>query len=431
MVSAWVCVLHAIALLQNVVLASAKVQRGVFDSRSSSSLDNHHWQFVSKFGYAIGEGRYRMRTRLLEGSELPESPYLDFHVFLDEHWGKVEALPSCSLRRAEARRTQALYLSRPGEWSTWTAGTLYQKVRPHIWYFAVSDCNHELAAPLSFEYEIHTTQVDGSEFSMEMRNMMSWNIIVLGCLTALIARYSARCRAFASSAGGLHQVIWVLTAAIALQFIGQALHTLHLWKYQSDGTGIVALDLLSEVLFMLSQVVQTTLLIAISMGYTLLPSREGRMEVVKGIALLSLVIHAALVSFGKLQDESACKYHENEGAVGWVLMSVRLLLLSWFVLASQESQREGGLRLHDFLQRFRLAGTVYFLAYPLLFVVVQVFAPYLQHPIMQIGLFSMQTASYIWLAELFLSRGTYFKVSALSTSLLPGSRGAGMFDKLS
>jgi len=209
------------------------------------------------------------------------------------------------------------------------------------------------------------------------------------------------------------------------------LHTVHLWWYQADGIGSKSVDMLSEILFMLSQVVQTTLLIAISMGYTLLPSREGRMVVVKWIALLSLVIHAALVSFGKLQDESACKYHENEGAVGWVLMSVRLLLLSWFVLASQESQKEGGLRLHGFLQRFRLAGTVYFLAYPLLFVVVQAFAPYLQHPIMQIGLFSMQTASYVWLAELFLSRGTYFKVSALSTSLLPGSRGAGMFDKLS
>merc|ERR1712072_921946 len=153
------------------------------------------------------------------------------------------------------------------------------------------------------------------------------------------------------------------------------------------------------------------------MGYTLLPSRGGRLIIVKWIALLSLFIHAALVSFSKLQDESACKYHENEGAVGWVLLSVRLLLLSWFVFAVQASQQQGGLRLHDFLQLFQVAGTIYFLAYPLLFMVVQIFAPYLQHPIMQIGLLAMQTASVVWLAELFLSRGTYFKISALSTSL--------------
>merc|ERR1719198_45744 len=116
------------------------------------------------------------------------------------------------------------------------------------------------------------------------------------------------------------------------------------------------------------------------MGYTLLPSRGGRLVIVKWIALLSLFIHAALVSFGKLQDESACKYHENEGAVGWVLLSVRLMLLIWFDFAAQASQQKGGLRLQNFLKRFRIAGCIYFLAYPVLFVFVQILAPYLQHP---------------------------------------------------
>merc|ERR1712146_767294 len=158
------------------------------------------------------------------------------------------------------------------------------------------------------------------------------------------------CRDFASSAGRLHEVIWILSTAIALQFVAQGLHTLHLWRYLSDGIGVQLLDLMSEVLFMLSQVVQTTLLIAIAMGYTLLPSRGGRLVIVKWIALLSLFIHAALVSFGKLQDESACKYHENEGAVGWVLLSVRLLLLIWFDFAAQASQQKGGLRLQNYLK---------------------------------------------------------------------------------
>merc|ERR1719181_619048 len=106
---------------------------------------------------------------------------------------------------------------------------------------------------------------------------------------------------------------------------------------------------------MLSQVVQTTLLIAIAMGYTILPSRNNCMVVVKWIAVASLIIHAALVSFGKMQDESASKYHENEGAIGWVLLSVRLMLFVWFLFAIQASQRESGLRLQDFLHRFRIA----------------------------------------------------------------------------
>merc|ERR1712194_546195 len=128
-----------------------------------------------------------------------------------------------------------------------------------------------------------------------------------------------RCRAFANSAGYVHQVIRVLASALICQVAAQSLHSLHLWRYKSNGVGIVALDLVSEVLSMLSQVFQTTLLIAIAMGYTLLPSRNGCVVVVKWIALLSLVVHAALVGFGKMHDETVCKYHENDGAVGWVL----------------------------------------------------------------------------------------------------------------
>lgn len=415
--------------VSSLILSEGKVQKGSFDVISS---EDHTVQFVSKFGYAIGDGRYRMRTRLKQGAELPKSPYLDFHIFLDERWSQVEDLSSCKSVRSAAQRNQPLYLTEPGEWSYWTFGTLSQMVRPHIWYFAVSNCNQKLAqVPVSIEYEIEMTQGDGSEFSVEMQNMLAWNSFGLMCLTAFIIRYCFRCHAFACSAGRLHQVLWILAAAMGFQFTAQALHTIHLWAYRSDGIGIHSLDVCSEVLFMLSQVVQTTLLIAIGMGYTLLPSRGCHLLIVKWIAALSLVIHVGLVSFNKVQDESACKYHENEGAIGWVLLSVRIMLLCWFEFAAQASQQRGGLRLHDFLQRFRLAGGIYFLAYPLLFLAVQIFAPYVQHPIMQIGLLTMQTASHVWLADLFLSRGTYFKCSALSCSLLPGICGGGMFDKLS
>lgn len=405
-----------------------KVQKGVI--HFDRSTGRHNWQFVSKFAYGLGDGQYSMRTRLQQGSSRPEAPYLDFHIFLDEQWGDVESLRSCKAKKKKAKRTQPLYLSKGGEWSAWASGTLVQKMRPHIWYFAVSDCNQDQGGPpLSLEYEIHLTQVDGSEFSIEMRGMSVWSIAVVMASACFIASYWSRCQSFMESAGGLHTVIWTLSAAMAMQFVAQVLHAVHLWRYSSDGSGLHAMDMISEVLFMLSQVVQTALLIAIGMGYTLLPKRSGHMAIVKWIACFSLVIHAGLVSFGKLQDETACKYHENEGAVGWVLLSVRLLLLAWFGFATQESLYQGGPQLQDFLYRFRVAGILYFLAYPLLFIVVQVFAPYLQHPIMQIGLFLMQSSSVVWLAHLFLSRGTYFKVSVLSNSVLPGATGTSLFDK--
>merc|ERR1712110_396084 len=106
---------------------------------------------------------------------------------------------------------------------------------------------------------------------------------------------------------------------------------------------------------------------------------------------------------------------EHEGVVGWVLLAVRLLLYTWFLVGTQTLRHEGGSRLCAFLQRFQFVGTLYFLAYPAMFVFVQAFAPYLRHPIMYVGLLTMQTASIFWLANLFLSRGTYFKLSSLGS----------------
>jgi hypothetical protein len=420
-------------VVQNLTLLEGKLHKGKIKLANSAD-DTENWKFLTKFGYGLGESNYWIRYKL-SGDKSPPDQSMQFNIFLDEDWQTVQEIPSCSERNSKARKTwsdSSEDFPDRGTWSEWKDGTINQNIRPHIWYFVASQCNeNQIMAPLHLEYEIHMTQHDGSEFSVEMQGMMTLNCLVLVCLLAFIARYCARCISFASSTGKLHPVIWALSVAIALQFIAQLLHTVHLWVYSSNGRGLSLADLLSEVLLMLSQVVQTTLLIAIAMGYTLLPSRNGCLAIVKWIALLSLVIHTTLVSFGKTQDESACKYHENEGAIGWVLLSVRLFLFVWFHFATQASQKEGGLRLRDFLKRFQLIGSIYFLAYPVLFLIVQLFAAYLRHPILQLGLLAMQATSISVLSELFLTRGTYFKVSALSSSLLPGCCGVGAFDKQS
>jgi len=418
-----VCFLSVLTLLEG------KQQRGTLKlSGRTDELSNA--QYVSKFGYSFGSSEYKIRYRVLESAPETTATKVNLVLILDEDWPQSEEALSCNSRSSLTRKQADVILHERGEWSAWEVGSVNQNVRPHIWYFVTSVCDQDFSeAPLHLEYEILMNQADGSEFSVEMQGMMKVNVIVLVCLIAFLARYCSRCKAFFASAGQLHPVIWALSSAILLQFAAQSLHTLHLSMYQSNGTGSLFLDWLSEVLFMLSQVMQTTLLIAIAMGYTLLPSRNDCIGVVRSIFLASLMIHITLVSFSKIQDESASKNHEHGGAVGWVLLSVRVMLFVWFLFATQASQQEGGLRLHDFLQRFRIAGSVYFLAYPVLLVVVQIFADYLQHPILQIGLIATQTISNVCLAELFLSRGTYFKVSTLSSSSLPGSRGA--FDKMS
>jgi len=236
------------------------------------------------------------------------------------------------------------------------------------------------------------------------------------------------CQSFWKNAGSVHAVIWILTGAMALQYVGQVLHIAHLCSYSQDGVGLQIFDLLAEVLLMMSQVIQATLLIVIALGYTVIHSTMDELELVKPVLLVVSVLHTVLVSISKLHDGTSEKYHENSGVVGWLLLAIRLVLFAWFRVATQASQQKGGFQLKSFLHQFQIAGSIYFLAYPSIFLMVQACAPYLQHPIMQTGLLAMQTVCNSWLACLFLSRGAYFKTSVLSLPLLPGCTGL-RFDK--
>lgn len=405
----------------------AKLQQGsVLISGTEPDLQ---WQYISKFGYGIGAGDYSVRVRLHDDVRLKgKNVKLSLDVFLDEDWDNVQSLPLCS-RAAEgpARAARPVTLLKNGQWSRWTKGDVYQSVRPHIWYFALSNCDgpkarNTLNGTYLIDYEIRA-QDSGSEFSVEMRYMFFMSVVALLIFSVVLVTFAVRCFACRRNTGHVHVVVWVLTLAMLLQFAGQISEIAHLWRFRSDGVGMQMLDTLSQVLLMMSQVVQTTLLISIALGYTLLHLSMDELSMVKPITIVVCVVHAALVAIGKLCGDSHSKHHENEGAVGLALLALRLGLYVWFVVAIKASQQKGGFRLQAFLQQFRTAGTIYFLAYPVLFVVVQVFAPYLQHPIMQTGLLTMQTASHCWLASLFLSRGNYFKASVLGSSVLPGGSG--------
>jgi len=215
--------------------------------------------------------------------------------------------------------------------------------------------------------------------------------------------------------------VWGLAMAIVLQCSAHALHAAHLVQYRSDGIGIWALNALSEHLLMVSQVVHMFLIMVIACGYTLLQSKlPSDLDFTKLVLAAVLLAHSALVGIGKMADDSH-KHHENDGVVGWSLLTLRLVLLGWFWQSTRETRRQAPLRMQLSLRQFQIIGSLQLVSYPLLFLSVRAFAPYLRHPIMQTGVFGIQLASDMWLGSLFLSRGTYFQISTLNSLLLPCS----------
>eukprot|EP00933_Yihiella_yeosuensis_P060172 TRINITY_DN6229_c1_g1_i1.p1 TRINITY_DN6229_c1_g1~~TRINITY_DN6229_c1_g1_i1.p1 ORF type:complete len:454 (+),score=67.94 TRINITY_DN6229_c1_g1_i1:85-1446(+) len=427
----------ALLLLHAFCGAHGKLHQGTLTlggSRTALAANEEgvadRWHFLGKFGYAIGTGRYEIRLKL-QGEDAEEAPAPDLDVFLDEEWPRAASLPPCR-RAAElpARKSHPLLeVGRDGEWGPWNGGALYQNVRPHIWYFALSDCRDRYGMSnfnetnYAIDYEIRWRQFDDSELSLEMRYMPTATAVALAILTALFVRFAKKGQRMQRGLGQLHPMVYALGLAMALQWASQALHLCHLWAYSRDGVGHVVTDMLAEVLFMLSQVASASFLIAIAQGYTLVRSKLDEVELLGPVVSVVALLHVTLVAIGKLQGEASCKYHENEGLVGWILLSIRISLFAWFRTGVQNLRSVSGFKLQSFLKRFELAGSAYFLAFPILFLIVQVLAPYLQHPILQSGLLIMQTSSWFWLADLFVTRGSFFEVSELSSSLLPGGAG--------
>jgi hypothetical protein len=410
--------------------AEGKLETGAV--RLGGRREEDRWGYLGKFGYAIGQrATYDVRLRLRPGGALLDradaaAPPVQLEVFLDEDWDYALTLPAC--RRAsegQARRTFQVDLGRePGEWGPWVSGQISQNIRPHIWYFAASSCESDGPASVDVDFEVRMRQSDGSELGVELRWMPSVSAAVFACLTAFLACFGQRCRLTARSTGVLHPVICALAAAVALQWAALLLEVLHLWAYSGNGAGSPVADALSGALDMLSQVVTVTLLIAIARGYSLACAKSCELSGLQQVALAVALLHVFLVLLDKLGGEASHEHHENGGALGLVLLAARLLLFAIFTKEASELHASAGLRLQAFLRRFQVAGSAYLLAYPVLFLAVQAFAPYLRHPLLQVGLLAAQACSAFWLAGLFLSKGSYYEVSSMSSSLLPGCGGS-------
>lgn len=395
--------------------ADGKLETGV--AVLGTDAEDSRWRYLGKFGYAVGAGLYDVRVRLRSPMDVVS---MHLEVFLDEDWPRAEALRPCSRAfSTPARKTHVLRATE--EWSPWMGGLLEQNVRPHIWYFALSKCSgHVMNSTFEVEYELKSHQFDMSELSVEQRHMPGATMLSLFILSGFLVRFGQLCRRFSQSAGSVHPVIRTLAVSVLFQWTSQVLHLFHLMRYEQNGIGAPRADTFSNILFMLSQVVNCTLLLLISQGYSLDFSRDGQWDAIKPLAAVVALLHVVLVGHGRLQGDHSAKHHENEGVCGWAILLVRVVLYLWFAIGISTMKRHSGLKLQHFLQKFHIAGSMYFLSYPVIFLVTQIFAPYLRHPVMQIGLVVAQTAAAFWLSDLFLSRGAFYEVSTLRSSLLPG-----------
>jgi hypothetical protein len=408
-------------LLWGLQGVEGKWERGTVRLGGGSTGESR-FQYIGKFGYGLGDGALEVSV----GLRAPGEPaHVELDLVLDEDWPQFVALEPCS-PAARVLSRKHLELTAEHSMGAQRKAVLSHRVRPHIWYFGLSRCAAEGDATVGVDYVLHLQQDGGSELSLELRHMFCATVLAVLCLSGFLVHFSLQCRRFqrGCGAGKLHPVIRVLAGAVLLQWAAQVLLLLHLLFYRQTGVGASGLAACADVLFMLSQVLSSALLLVIARGYTLLGSRHEELTSARPTLAAMALLHVALVSCDKLLGDRFDKHHDNAGAVGWGILAVRMLLWAWFIFGIRGLRRQSDSpRLHDFLRRFQLAGSLYFLAYPAIYLTTKAFAEYLQHPVMHVGLVAMQAGASLWLSRMFLLRGHFQEISALGAPLLPAGFG--------
>lgn len=360
------------------------------------------------------------------------------------------------------------------------------------WALVLADCGLEEypAHPPVIDYNV-TFLNNGSHLPAQEDGMITLHVIVLlGMLAGalplvrgLLAQYK--------SAEQVHLSAVLLAAAYIFQAVAAFCEAVHIATYSADGLGMrlrhgrLPLDFFGEVAQNLSELLLSSILIAISLGWMLdsnfrKPEKEARGGVGGGGAskyghgsleasheplprpsgtplgagnvgeLISKLTGAsratlvqvfsgsyAVIQFvmelvGRRYEDDFNSFHDEHHWPGFVLMLMRIGLAAalWWGVGNTLSRIGGRGGRGEFLHTLRLVGVTWLLAFPVLVMLIAPwFAPTSQHWIVTAGSLVLQGCALAALTHIFLSSGSEFtrmsSIGGLGTVFGAGAGGSG------
>ena len=138
------------------------------------------------------------------------------------------------------------------------------------------------------------------------------------------------------------------------------------------------------------------------------------------IALFVVVLNLMVVGIGRITEDSYNKFSDYEGVPGYFLVTFRVLLWVWFMYLIRDMQTRASQKLMSFLSKFSIMASLYFLALPAVIIFSWVFASYVRNKVVVCLTNFIQVLVFLFLTHLFSEKSTFYKVSTMSESVLPG-----------
>lgn len=320
------------------------------------------------------------------------------------------------------------------------------KARSHYWYAMLMDCYLEEydahPPPLRFEIVLLNgkSHLPADESGMQLTNGIAIvAMLIYGVIYGLnlYSRWQKEQQA--------HLITLLFGAAYALQALSVICELCHLRQFVYDGKGLrwrhtwLALDFGSGLLQSASELLISTMLIALAFGWTLsLTTDDSRLShglvgkllaglrrpaqllngfrspalcLLLGIALAQLVLHA----LGRRFEEDFNNFHDHEHWPGLALLGIRMALCTIFAWAMRRSLlAETHAEVAAFLKQLFAYGLIWFFCLPTLVALAILLPPYKRHALVAGGSILTQTAALTLLSTLFLKRSRYYRISSLA-----------------
>ena len=397
-------------------LVEGKSIRSIIDLSDESPA-----QYVTKFGVDIGIGKWDARFKLSKGAKSSEKGK-NHNILLLLYRDSDVSSSIFQCNSLEKSQAHSINLPTDGTWSETFSGSIGESEEPHIWFFVLADCNRVTGDSSRIRIELNIKSGDQSELPVEMKGMKRIYALVCMIFTLLLGRNMLKLYRHFYDEEEIEAVLVMLNIAVICEFISMIFYILHISAYEENGRGVGAFEFFGSAGNFICDFIMISLLLLIAQGWSItfrdFPTPEIYISVMIILGFLHLILSAIEMSL----NDVYYLFSNYEGILGWLIFFSRLIMVVWLYWNLNEIINKVPPNTNLFLRRFSLASTGYILALPLLIATAQFLPPYKRHKFILGSNILVQGLAMFVLSWLFTSKSTYYKISTMSGSILPGSK---------
>jgi hypothetical protein len=382
--------------------------------------ENHPAIYLTKFAIDVGTASYDMKLKMSKGpKEYNDTKYpLKLALIKDDRWDPD--MLNCNLNNAN--KIEKVELPADGSWVRDVKGLIQEQEDPHFWYFILADCDKTLSKETKLRLEISILNEDGSHLSAEQKGLLRiYYILVFVYFLGLGANLYKLYRVFQVNES-IEGNMLTLNFAVLFQVVSIVFYILHLTTYESNGKGVGAFEFFGGAGELLSEFILIVLMLLLADGWTIRYKEFPNPEVYYPMLITVGILQLVFAGIGRVTEDTYNKFSDFDGAAGYCLIIMRVIMIFWFIYNYSECAPKLSLQAKNFFNRFAVLSLSYLISFPLLWLICTGKYDMSRHKIFTFGMLLANGLAMIILSSLFSRGSAYYKISTMSSSILPGSK---------